>query len=190
MAEWHHRLDGRESEWTLGVGNGQGGLACCDSWDCKELDTTEQLNWTDHAIGQHQKIKVGKINILHLFIKNTFLFLAYTKGLSFIYWKLILSYTIIEAIQLCKFWQIEYVTFPQWSRYRTVPSLWNSGKTSVLILEGRIPQGVQDCEAGPELIGYTVCVGAHLGQKWEVHILRRVWKPVQVRGTQYRQHGL
>ena len=141
-------------------------------------------------LSQHQKIKVGKINILHLFIKNTFLFLAYTKGLSFIYWKLILSYTIIEAIQLCKFWQIEYVTFPQWSRYRTVPSLWNSGKTSVLILEGRIPQGVQDCEAGPEFIGYTVCVGAHLGQKWEVHILRRVWKPVQVRGTQYRQHGL
>ena len=47
MAEWHHQLDGRESEWTLGVGNGQGGLACCDSWDCKELDTTEQLNLTE-----------------------------------------------------------------------------------------------------------------------------------------------
>ena len=44
MAGWHHRLDGREFEWTLGVGDGQGGLACCDSWCCKELDTTE-LNW-------------------------------------------------------------------------------------------------------------------------------------------------
>ena len=32
MAEWHHWLDGRESEWTPGVGDGQGGLACCDSW--------------------------------------------------------------------------------------------------------------------------------------------------------------
>ena len=31
MAGWHHWLDGRESEWTLGVGDGQGGLACCDS---------------------------------------------------------------------------------------------------------------------------------------------------------------
>ena len=33
MAGWHHRLDGRKSEWTLGVGDGQGGLACCNSWD-------------------------------------------------------------------------------------------------------------------------------------------------------------
>ena len=41
-----HWLDGRESEWTLGVGDGQGGLACCDSWDHKESDTTEWLNWT------------------------------------------------------------------------------------------------------------------------------------------------
>ena len=32
MAGWHHRLDGHEFEWTLGVGDGQGGLACCDSW--------------------------------------------------------------------------------------------------------------------------------------------------------------
>ena len=47
MAGWHHRLDGREFEWTLGDGNGQGGLACCDSWGCKESDTTERLNWTE-----------------------------------------------------------------------------------------------------------------------------------------------
>ena len=36
-----------ESEWTPGVGDGQGGLACCNSWGRKELDTTEQLNWTE-----------------------------------------------------------------------------------------------------------------------------------------------
>ena len=47
MAGWHHWLDGHEFEWTPGVGDGQGGLACCDSWGCKELDTTEQLNWTE-----------------------------------------------------------------------------------------------------------------------------------------------
>ena len=46
VAGWHHQLDGPESEWTPGVGDGQGGLACCDSWGWKELDTTEQLNWT------------------------------------------------------------------------------------------------------------------------------------------------
>ena len=47
MAGWHHWLDGRESGWTPGVGDGQGGLACCDSWGRKELDTTERLNWTE-----------------------------------------------------------------------------------------------------------------------------------------------
>ena len=46
MTGWHHGLDGCESEWTPGVGDGQGGLACCDSWGHKESDTTEQLNWT------------------------------------------------------------------------------------------------------------------------------------------------
>ena len=47
MAGWHHGLDGRESEWTPGVGDGQGALACCDSGGCKESDTTERLNWTE-----------------------------------------------------------------------------------------------------------------------------------------------
>ena len=47
MAGWHHRLNGHESEWTRGAGDGQGGLACCDSWGHKESDMTEQLNWTE-----------------------------------------------------------------------------------------------------------------------------------------------
>ena len=47
MAGWHHRLDGREFEWTPGDGDGQGGLVCCDSWGRKELDMTERLNWTE-----------------------------------------------------------------------------------------------------------------------------------------------
>ena len=44
MVGWHHRLDGREFEQALGVGDGQGGLECRDSWGRKETDTTEQLN--------------------------------------------------------------------------------------------------------------------------------------------------
>ena len=47
MAGWHNWLDGHKFEWTPGVGDGQGGLACCDSWDRKESDTTERLNWTE-----------------------------------------------------------------------------------------------------------------------------------------------
>ena len=52
MAGWHHRLDEREFEWTLGDGDGQGGLACCGSWCRKESDTTERLNWTDTDVLQ------------------------------------------------------------------------------------------------------------------------------------------
>ena len=52
MAGWHHWFNARESEWTPGVHDGQGGLACCDSWGRKELDTTEQLNWTDLFINE------------------------------------------------------------------------------------------------------------------------------------------
>ena len=47
MAGWHHRLDGREFEWTPGVGDGQGGLAWCNSWGHKESEMTERLNWTE-----------------------------------------------------------------------------------------------------------------------------------------------
>ena len=49
MAGWHHSLNGRESEWTPGVGDGQGGLACCDSWGLKESDMTERVIWSDQS---------------------------------------------------------------------------------------------------------------------------------------------
>ena len=47
MVGWHHRLDGNEFEQALGVGDGQGSPACCSQWGHKDLDTTEQLNWTE-----------------------------------------------------------------------------------------------------------------------------------------------
>ena len=56
MAGWHHRLDGHEFGWTPGVGDGQGGLECWDSWGLKESDMTEQLNWTEHLN------RVGKLS--------------------------------------------------------------------------------------------------------------------------------
>ena len=54
MAWWHHWLDERESGWTPGVGDGQGGLACCDSWGRKESDMTERLNWLNWHIRKHK----------------------------------------------------------------------------------------------------------------------------------------
>ena len=47
MVGWNHRLDGREFGWTPGIGDGQGGVACCDSWARKESNTTYQVNWTE-----------------------------------------------------------------------------------------------------------------------------------------------
>ena len=47
MAGWHHQLDGHEFGWTPEAGDGQGGLACCDSWGRKESDTTEWLDWNE-----------------------------------------------------------------------------------------------------------------------------------------------
>ena len=48
MAGWHHWLDGREFEWTPGVGDGQGGLACCNSWGCKESARLSNFTFTFH----------------------------------------------------------------------------------------------------------------------------------------------
>ena len=68
MAGWHHRLNGRESEWTLGVGDGQGGLAGCSPWGCKESDTTERLNWLEatHVVVWQKPTQHAKTIILQL----------------------------------------------------------------------------------------------------------------------------
>ena len=63
MAWWHHWLDGRESEWTPGDGDGQGGLVCCDSWGLKESDATEQLFWSDIlTFSLKRQYFLGKLN--------------------------------------------------------------------------------------------------------------------------------
>ena len=49
MAGWHHQLDGHEFEQAPGAGDEQGDLACCSPWGRRELDTTEQLNWTEYS---------------------------------------------------------------------------------------------------------------------------------------------
>ena len=54
MVGWHHWHNGHGFGWTLGVGDGQGGLVCCGSWCRKESDTTERLNWTASDISTCQ----------------------------------------------------------------------------------------------------------------------------------------
>ena len=57
MAGWHHWLNGRESEWTPEVGDGQRGLVCCNSWGLIESDATEWLNWTEYYSVKKEKRK-------------------------------------------------------------------------------------------------------------------------------------
>ena len=85
MAGWQHQLDGHEFVWTLGVSDGQGGLACCDPWGRKESDMTEQLNWTE--LNWTESISIFKIisfksfyhtsNIFKLFLILNFFFIMY-----------------------------------------------------------------------------------------------------------------
>ena len=60
MAGWHHRLNRHEFGWTPGVSDGQGGLACCNSWGCKESDTTDRLHWTESYRSRQESIAVNK----------------------------------------------------------------------------------------------------------------------------------
>ena len=69
MAGWHHWLDGPEFEWTLGVGDRQGGLVCCDSWGRKESDTTERLNWTELMNIRERTFSLPNLTVLKLWNK-------------------------------------------------------------------------------------------------------------------------
>ena len=53
MVGWHHRLDGHEFEQAPGVGDGQGGLACCSPWGHKEMGKTDWLHWSELIVDQH-----------------------------------------------------------------------------------------------------------------------------------------
>ena len=61
MVGWHHQLNGHECGWTPGVGDGQGGLACCSSCGRKESDMTDWLNWTELLLS------VMSSNIINVF---------------------------------------------------------------------------------------------------------------------------
>ena len=55
MVGWHHWLNGHEFGWTLGVGDGQGGLVCWGTWGHEELDMTELLNWTEKSMNNFKE---------------------------------------------------------------------------------------------------------------------------------------
>ena len=90
MAGWHHWLDGLESEWTPGVCDGQGGLACCDSWGRKESDMTERLNWTERS-NRLQRYTRKLLDLVvyfhHLHCDDGFICLTYVKSYQILCFK-------------------------------------------------------------------------------------------------------
>ena len=66
MVGWHHCLDGHEFEQALRTGDGQGRLACCSLWGCKESDTTERLNGSGKNLKKDTYISIDG-NILYTF---------------------------------------------------------------------------------------------------------------------------
>ena len=110
MVGWHHRLNAHGFGRTLGIGEGQGGLACCDSWGHKELDTTEWLNWTE--------VKSYYLLLLHLVYLTIIVDMTRWKGFSplwanlieFIYIWILIDIISIQYISVELYlWKLETV---------------------------------------------------------------------------------
>ena len=102
MAGWHHWLDGCESEWTPGVGNGQGGLACYDSRGRKESDWATELNWTE------LKVVPGAI----FYSELSGLFLAALWGCCYQIVSLTFSTVVFRAVNVYKKLNSSYSNTP------------------------------------------------------------------------------
>ena len=110
MAGWHHWLDGHESEWTPEVGDGQGGLSCCDSRGCKELDVTEQLNWTElnwlniYVTAGTPVILLSRLSHLKLekffYISSIHLIISFHIHLVNYYWASTISQVLCWALRM------------------------------------------------------------------------------------------
>ena len=70
VAGWHHWLNGHGFRWTPGVVDGQGGLLCCDSWGCKESDTTERLNWEVYSTRLFFGARFAFLSMEHIWVNQ------------------------------------------------------------------------------------------------------------------------
>ena len=77
MVEWHHWLSGHELEQAPEVGDGQGSLACCSRWGCKESDTTERLNWLTDAVAFRSRLQPSAQQETESLMTDIFHFVIY-----------------------------------------------------------------------------------------------------------------
>ena len=103
------------TQWTPGVGDGQGGLACCDSWSRKESDMTERLNWTDWLLRRNV------MNNLDSSLKSTDILLPT---------KVHLVKAVIFPVVMygCEHWRIDAFELWCWRRLLRVP--WTASRSS------------------------------------------------------------
>ena len=115
-AGWHHWLDGRESQWTPGVGDGQGGLACCDSWGRKESDTAERLIWSDLkdiitwmvwflTISIHLRYFSFFPHIIYSPAMNRFVYILHLENIDKLFFEVIVMHAVSK---------VEYLTSAFW----------------------------------------------------------------------------
>jgi len=121
MAGWHHRLDGHEFGWTPGVDDGQGGLACCDSWGHKESDMTEQLNWTQWSkfISLQVDIQLSCHHLLkRLFSPNSVVLAHFIRNQDTIEWTLsfILLISLASLMPVPRLFWLLYLCDKFWSQ--------------------------------------------------------------------------
>ena len=136
MAGWHHQLDGLEFEQIPGVGDGQGGLACCNSWSCKELGMTEWLNWTELT---DVKIPSRLWLFLALFI---------TEDLTTGSWELAKMFINVEK---------KNTSFRAWTAQRhDMVNRHFSGIEKVKESESEVPQSVVSNSVTPRTVAYHV----------------------------------
>ena len=106
MIRWHHQFNGHEFEQALGAGDGQGRLACCSAWGCKESVTTEQLNWSrNFSNAKEEWLNVNKSYLCCFHIHSSMSVLVLTD--IFCLWlKLQNNFSLVDRVvfakKLCK----------------------------------------------------------------------------------------
>ena len=128
MAGWHHQLEGREFEWTPGVGDGQEGLACCDSWGRKESDT-EQLNWSPiyFCFFSHYSRRWVKKDLAVIYVKECCSAYVFLKEFCSV-WPCIRSlihfeFIFVYGVRKCSNFSLLHVHFSQHHLLKRLPSL-------------------------------------------------------------------
>ena len=141
MAGWYHQLDGHKFEWTLGVGGGQRGLECCNSWGLKESATTEWLSWTELNKCMSKRMLVSFFTVAgpkHIFFVSNYEYLTMIVTLTYMqkYYKQCLSFHLclwkkwMKILVHCRKWRNKFLWSTGFRFQNVCPwKMWQNLKT-------------------------------------------------------------